>query len=190
MKSDTYKEYIAPIVVLVSICLVMSAALAIVYGITKPIIDVNNAKIADETRAKVLPEADAFTLYDGELVVEKEGSVYVEEAYTANNGAGIVATVKTKSFGGALTMMVGINAEGAITGVSVTDHADTPGLGTRDFEDSYLAQYSGLTSLNSTSVKDDGQIAYISGASVSGSAIHYGVYAALHQLEQMGGVQG
>ena len=190
MKSDTYKEYIAPIVVLVSICLVMSACLAIVYGITKPIIDENTKKNADATRAMVLAEADGFTPYEGELVVEKEGSVYAEEVYTANNGAGIVATVKTKSFGGALTMMVGVNAAGEVTGVSVTDHADTPGLGTRDFEEAYLAQYNGLAKLNSTSVKDDGQIAYISGASVSGSAVHYGVYTALHQFEQMGGVQG
>ena len=57
------------------------------------------------------------------------------------------------------------------------------------FEDSYLKQYKGLEELNATSVKDDGQIKFISGASVSGSAVHYGVYAALAQYKAMGGVQ-
>ena len=101
----------------------------------------------------------------------------------------MVCTCTSKSFGGDLTMMVGIDNEGKITGVKVTNHSDTPGLGTKDFEEGYLAQYKDLTELKDPSVKDDGQIKYISGASVSGSAVHYGVYAALKQLEAMGGVQ-
>lgn len=107
----------------------------------------------------------------------------------ATNKSGMVCTVITKSFGGKLIMMVGINNAGEVTGVEVTEHADTPGLGTKDFEPGYLKQYQGLTKLNDTDVKSDGQIKFISGASVSGSAVHYGVYAALHQYEEMGGVQ-
>ena len=101
----------------------------------------------------------------------------------------MVCTCVSKSFGGDLTMMVGIDNEGKVTGVKVTGHSDTPGLGTKDFEEKYLDQYKGLDKLNNTSVKDDGQINYISGASVSGSAVLYGVYAALAQYEKMGGVQ-
>lgn len=190
MKNNTFKEYIAPVIVLVCICLGMSLALAVVYGITKPIIDTNSKAAADATRGALLPEAEKqFAVYDGDLVVEQENAVYVSECYVAENKSGMVCTVITKSFGGALTMMVGIDSEGAVTGVAVTEHADTPGLGTKDFEEGYLSQYKGLTELKSTSVKDDGQIDYISGASVSGGAVHYGVYAALHQYEEMGGVQ-
>ena len=190
MKSNTYKEYIAPVVVLVAICLVISAALAVVYGMTKPVIDRNTKAAADATRGQLLPAAEKqFTAYNGDLVVEQPSAVYVEECYVANNKSGMVCTVVSKSFGGALTMMVGLDNKGAVTGVAVTEHADTPGLGTKDFEPSYLKQYKGLNKLNSTSVKDDGQIKYISGASVSGSAVHYGVYAALDQYNKMGGIQ-
>ena len=63
MKSNTYKEYIAPVVVLVCICLVITAALALVYGITNPIIDKNAKATADKTRTKLLKEADSFTQY-------------------------------------------------------------------------------------------------------------------------------
>ena len=143
MKNNTFKEYIAPVIVLVCICLGMSLALAVVYGITKPIIDTNSKAAADATRGALLPEAEKqFAVYDGDLVVEQENAVYVSECYVAENKSGMVCTVVTKSFGGALTMMVGINSEGAVTGVAVTNHADTPGLGTKDFEADYLDESS------------------------------------------------
>jgi electron transport complex protein RnfG len=189
MKSNTYKEYIAPVVVLVCICLVITAALAVTYGVTNPIIIKNSKAAADKTRTELLKDADSFTQYNGKLVVEEAKAIYVQDVYTANNGAGMVATVVTKSFGGALTMMVGIDNKGEITGVKVTNHADTPGLGTKNMTTAYLGQYKGLTKMNSTNVKEDGQIKYISGASVTGSAIHYGVYAALDQFKAMGGVK-
>lgn len=189
MKSNTYKEYIAPVVVLVSICLAMSIALAVVYGVTKPIIDTNSKAAADKARAELLKEADSFVQYDGKLVESSPGKVFVTEAFTAKNKAGMVVTVSTKSFGGPLTMMVGLDTKGSVKGVKVTDHADTPGLGTKDFDPGYLKQYKGLDKLNSTNVKDDGTIKYISGASVSGSAVHYGVYCAMEQFKEMGGVQ-
>jgi len=189
MKSNTYKEYIAPVVVLVCICLVITAALAVTYGVTNPIIIKNSKAAADKTRTELLKDADSFTVYNGKLVVEEAKAIYVQDVYTANNGAGMVATVVTKSFGGALTMMVGIDNKGEITGVKVTNHADTPGLGTKNMTTAYLGQYKGLTKMNSTNVKEDGQIKYISGASVTGSAIHYGVYAALDQYKAMGGVK-
>ena len=190
MKSNTFKEYIAPIVVLVCICLVITAVLAVVYGITKPIIDTNSRAKADATRGALLPAAEKqFVEYKDKLVSHSGDGVAVTECYTAKNESGMVCTVESKSFGGTLTMMVGVDNKGEVTGVEVTNHSDTPGLGTKDFEPSYLKQYKGLTKLNSTSVKDDGQIKYISGASVSGSAVHYGVYAALEQYKTMGGVK-
>jgi electron transport complex protein RnfG len=159
--------------------------------VTKPIIETNTKAAQDATRSEVLPSAEAkFTQYDGDIITDFEGDgVKVTEVYVAENKSGIVCTCTSKSFGGDLTIMVGIDSEGKITGVKVTDHADTPGLGTKDFEADYLKQYNGLDKMNETSVKDDGQINYISGASVSGSAVHYGVFAALKQFETMGGVQ-
>ena len=39
--NNTFKMYIAPVIVLVCICLVVTAALAATYGVTQPIIDKN-----------------------------------------------------------------------------------------------------------------------------------------------------
>ena len=86
-------------------------------------------------------------------------------------------------------MMVGIDAGGAITGVKVTDHADTPGVGTKDQDPEYLAQYIEKTSLGAEDVKKEAGFNFITGASVSGTAIHKGVYAALAQYAQLGGAK-
>ncbi len=187
MKSNTFKEYIQPSVILVAICLVITFALAYVNSITAPIIADNTAKAADATRAELLPAASTFEQYTGDLVVTTPDKVYVEDCYVAE-GVGIVCTVKTSSFGGLLTEMVGIDADGAITGVKVTAHADTKGLGTKAHDTAYVAQYIGLSELaNAENIKGDSAVTYISGATISSNGVYQGVCAALKQFEEMGG---
>ncbi len=185
--NNTFKEYVAPIVVLVAICLVITAALAATYGVAEPIIEENTIKTANEARAELLPAADTFTPYDGELVVCDPDKVYATECYVADNGSGMVVTVSTKSFGGALTEMIGIDADGKITGVKVTSHSDTPGLGTKAHAEGHLAQYIGLSELASTSAKDDPNVDHVTGASISSNGVHYGVYCALEQYKEVVG---
>ena len=189
--NNTFKEYIAPVVVLVVICLVITTALAATYGVAKPIIDTNAKKAADEARMELLSDADGFTAYDGELVVSEKDKVFVQDCYLADNGVGAVITVSTKSFGGALTEMIGIDKDGKITGVKVTAHADTPGLGTKAHAPSYLEQYKGKGSdeITTTSAKDEASITHVTGASITSNAVHYGVYCAMEQFKAMGGVQ-
>ena len=192
------ESFAAPVVVLSAICLVVSLALAFTYKVANPIIIRNNEAVAVAARQQILPAADAFTLVeDMEPAASTDGKAAVTEVYAADNGTGYVMTVETTSFGGTLTMMVGVDSEGALTGVKVTEHADTPGVGTKDMDPAYLAQYSGLTALTSAdNIKKEtaelaggGTFEYISGASVSGQAIHAGVEAALNQFAAMGGAQ-
>ena len=192
------ESFAAPVVVLSAICLVVSLALAFTYKIANPIIIRNNEAVAVAARQQILPAADAFTMVeDIEPASSTDGKAAVKEVYAADNGTGYVMTVETTSFGGALTMMVGVDENGALTGVKVTEHADTPGVGTKNMDSAYLAQYSGLTALTSPdNVKKEtadlasgGTFAFISGASVSGQAIHSGVAAALNQFAAIGGAQ-
>lgn len=185
--NNNFKEYVAPILVLVCICLVITAALAATYGVAKPIIDANAIKAANEARTELLPAADSFTEFDGDLAVAEKDKVFATDCYIADNGSGMVVTVSTKSFGGALTEMIGIDGDGKITGVKVTAHADTPGLGTKAHDAGYLEQYKGLNELTSTSAKDDANITHVTGATISSNAVHYGVYCALEQYKLVGG---
>ena len=189
-KNDNFKEYGMPVVVLVAICFVTTLLLALTNSVSEPIIIRNAAITATENRKELLSEADDFTQIEVDSYASSsDGKASVTEIYKANNDTGYVMTCMTKSFGGDLTMMVGIDATGAVTGVKVTDHSDTPGVGTKDQDPEYLAQYATRTSLSAEDVKKESGFNFITGASVSGTAIHKGVYAALAQYAELGGAK-
>ena len=95
-------------------------------------------------------------------------------------------------------MMVGVNADGTIEGVTVTSHSDTPGLGTKAMTPEYLSVYKGKTinevvpdkgSIGTDSIKKNTNLNAISGATVSSNGIYHSVQAALAQFEATGGVK-
>lgn len=172
-----------PALVLVCICLITTLALAGVHAVAQPTIDANEQKAADEARMEVLPEGDSFTPYSGQLA---DGVV---EAYMADNKAGMAVTAESKGFGGAVTVMVGIDAKGAITGVKVTKHNETPGLGTKAADPGYLERYKGVTEAVGAHINDDANIDAVTGATITSNAVYGSVVKALAQYKECGGVK-
>ncbi|MCR4804290.1 MAG: FMN-binding protein [Clostridia bacterium] len=177
------KEMLAPSIVLVCICLVASMLLAATYQITKPIIDDIAIRTANEARAEVLPEADGFTQMDIDLL---DG---VTEVYEANNGAGYVVTATFKGFGGPVTVMTGMDADGVIQNVKVTDASnETPGLGSKTTLPDHTGKFQGKSgSINMDDKSSSSYVAPVTGASYSSKAVFNAVSAALQQFAAMGG---
>lgn len=183
-KKVPFKDTMAgPTVVLLVICLVISAALAITYQVTKPKIDAINKQTADNARFAVLPDADSFS-ESGEKLPDG-----VTEYYTADNGSGAVATCQYKSFGGDITVMVGISDAGEVQGVTVTEHSDTAGLGTKAMKKSYLdKQYKGVKETEkANNIRNDSKIDQVTGATISSNAIYQCVNEALDAYKDIGG---
>ncbi len=168
MEKTAKTSLLTPIIVLVAICLVASALLAGAYQLTSPIIAVRAEEEASQARMSVLPEGKGFTKFSGQLV---KG---VENAYTADNGAGIVCQTSFNGFKGAVKLMIGVSADGSITGIQVMEHEETPGVGTNALTAEYLAGFTGQ-------VAADGIDAY-SGATWTSKAVKNGVNAALDQF--------
>ncbi len=183
MKNDNFREHFIPAIVLVCICLVVSLALAATYNVSNPTILANQKKSADEARMEVLPAGDSFTEYDGKLA---DG---VDECYIADNKAGMAVTSEYKGFGGAVTVMVGIDADGKITGVKVTDHSETPGLGTKAADADYLKQYQGVSDATADHINNDPNIDAVTGATITSNAVYCSVVEALAQFNECGGVK-
>lgn len=192
MDKNTFKEYIKPSLVLLIICLVSSFALSQTYTITKPTIEKNAKIAADKARKEVMAKADAFKQVDGKL------DPAVLDYSIANNKVGAAITSSAKSYGGTIKVMVGVGADGKITGVKVTAHADTPGLGTKAMTPEYLAQYKGKTAkevvpdkgaIGEDSIKKNSNLDAISGATVSSNGVYHSVQKALAQFEENGGVK-
>ncbi|MBO4861560.1 MAG: FMN-binding protein, partial [Firmicutes bacterium] len=166
-------SFIAPIVVLVVICFVASAVLAGVFKITDPIIQTRAQEAANQAMAQVLPAGRDFTEFKGDL---ESG---ITAAYSTGNDAGTVCSTSFNGFGGAVKLMVGVDAEGKVTGIQVMEQSETPGVGSNALTDEYLAQFKDATSA-------DGIDAY-SGATFTSKAVKRGVNAALAQAAAIKG---
>ena len=132
---------------------------------------------ADKARKEVLPAADSFTEYTGKL------NNNIVECYVANNKCGIAITSTSNSFGGQITVITGIDKEGAITKIKVLGHADTAGLGTKAMTSEYLKTYKGIKELTASSIKEESNIDYVVGATVSSEGVFNAVKAALQQYK-------
>ena len=113
------------------------------------------------------PITDRFELQDGEInrtffvgVVEGEPRVITLETFG-------------KGYSGDVGLMVGIDVQDKVVkGVSVTTHAETPGMGARAKTDpNFPAQYAGLSIDDKIAVTSDGgSINAISGATITSRA--------------------
>ena len=161
---------IAPVVVLVLIGTIVTAALAVTNKITAPVIAEQQAKAAEAAKQVVLPNGSDFS-----PVTDVEGlPAEVISVDAAGNGAGYVITTETKGFGGVIQAMFGIDADGAITGSKVLVQAETEGIGSKVVSDGspYQAQLIGMT--------DASNIQATSGATVSSTGMTNAVKAAFN----------
>ena len=167
-----------PIVVLSLICVVVTGALAATNEVTAPIIEEATIAAENAARAEVLPEADSFSEVTGITV---EG---VSAAYPADNGAGAAIIASAKGYGGDVVIMVGINADGNIEAITVTQQTETKGIGSNVVSNNeYLAQYSGMSAAEPLVLNEDVD-AYAS-ATVSSTAVINAVNAAIEAYNQI-----
>ena len=167
MKTNTFNEMIKPLLVLVCICLVVSALLGVTNSITAPIIEENARKVAEETRMAVLEGSKSFT----EIECDTE-ALGITSAYKEDSGLGYVITAANKGYGGDVTVTVGLDAEGKVVGLSANVSTETSGVGSKAGLSTYTDKYLGLSG-NCDSVDT------ISGATYSSTAVKTGVNAAL-----------
>ena len=170
-KNSTWNDLLKPVVVLTVICIVVSAALAAVNGVTAPIIAEAAAKAADAARYELLPEADGFE----EIEVEVEG---VTSMHKATNGVGYVIAAQGNGYGGngSVKLMIAYDNEGNITNITVTDcSGETPGIGDKIVKEAwFMEQFLGLNG----EAKKGENVDTISGTTISSGAALNAVNAA------------
>jgi len=136
-------DVIKSIAVLVAICLVISAALAIVNNFTAPVIA--NAAAERETAARqaVMPDAMAFNLVENENMPAEVLSAYQGVAADGST-VGYVFTAQGKGFNGAITVMCAIDIDGKVVKCATLDvSGETSTLGGKTAAPEYTDQYMG-----------------------------------------------
>ena len=159
------------------ISMLMVAGLGYVYKITKGPIE-----LADKQK-EVTAVPQVWPAFDNDPIKQKkdiEGLTF----YMATKGGlpvgCAVKTFTTKGFAGRFDLMVGFKPDGSIRNIVVLDQKETPGLGAKMTEPSFIDQFKdkNIANYKLSVKKDGGQVDAISAATISSRAFCDGVQKA------------
>ena len=170
-------------------CVIVAGLLGMVDNVTRDKIADINWKNTVAAMKDVVADPDATTFSDAlentdamsAAAVSAGGTLdSVYEVQVGGASAGYAIKVIASGSQGNIEMMVGVDGEGAVTGVAIVKNAETAGIGSRvmENENGVLDQFEGKSAA-------DGQLAVgtnvdaITGATVSTRGVTTGVNAAL-----------
>jgi electron transport complex protein RnfG len=199
MKNSVVSLVLRLSLTLLIVTAVMAAALAGVNKLTENRIAALNAEKKEQAIREVMRwknlEVSEIEFTDDTGLVKK---VYRTERYYYGcehppagdfYGYDYVVEVEPKGFDGPLTMMVGIDREGKIMGISVVSHTETAGLGAVAAADNDAGKtFRGQFIHRSEAVavtKDGGNVDAITGATITSRAICAGINAALACVKEV-----
>lgn len=123
---------------------------------------------------QVMPEAD----FQSETPYRTPGALSITAGYSSDSVLmGYCVEVQSQGFGGVITMEVGVDLNGQVTGVAIVDHKETAAVGTEAMTPEALSRYIGRTGTLRTS--GDNAVDAVSGATATSRAITAGVNRAL-----------
>ena len=181
MKTESTVMYVLRLALtLLAITAVVAAALAGVNSITAPAIADLNGQKTQEAIQLVLP--------GGGEEVDFPAADLVAKVYQGENGYAVQTT--PGGFDNTITLMVGVDNQGKVLGISIIKHTETAGLGAvaaagTPAGENFRGQFVGASGSVSVT-KDGGTMDAITGATITSRAICVGVNAALDCVANMG----
>lgn len=173
--------------VLTGIALVAGAALASVNELTKDTIQQLKEKSEQDAIAKVLGGGDVMVQQIDTVIYDNCNFIVMN---AGEKGVAIKAVdPQNASFGGGLTIMVGIDPNGVVLGYSILETHETPGLGTKASEWFQKGQKGdiigrNLTEKELTVSKDGGDVDAITASTITSRAFLRAVNAANQAYHQ------
>ena len=192
-KIDMDPKYIVKLTVtLLGTCLIVALLLGLVNGVTADKIAAMNAA-ATQTALEAVTEAgstyDEITSIPQEVMdAAKEMGGTLEEMYTVTfdgQPAGYAVKLTASGSQGLIEMVIGVDAEQKITGISVVNHSETSGIGSKVMGNEPLTNGTGVLDQFIGKSAADGTLSVgsnvdaITGATVSTKGVTTGVNAAL-----------
>jgi len=187
------RDLVKMVVVLTVICAASGFVLSYVNEATKAPREYQLLKYVREPSIKaVLPNYTNDPIKDRITVTlgkNDKGEPIEKTIFPAKDNGKLVAIAYASDatgYHGPIDVMIGINLDGKLTGISIMTHTETPGLGARVVEPVFTKQFSGLTlsgELNVTA--QGGKINAVSGATISSKGVVAAVRNALEVFPQI-----
>ena len=198
------KKIVHDALVLMAFALVLGGILGAVYQITLPAITQAEYEKTQAAYKAVFADAESFeTVEFDETEAEammtaaglKDSIDDVQRAVIGGETAGYVITVTAKDGSqGSITLSVGIRNDGTVNSYSITSIGETPGLGMKATEESFIAQFEGKNVSEFVVVKStptaDNEIEAIAGSTITSDAVANACNAAIVYTQSLvGGAQ-
>ena len=91
--------------------------------------------------------------------------------YSNGDKVGYAFLAVGKGYGGEIDILIGLEDETTIKGITIISQTETPGLGAKITESSFASAFTGLN-INDVALKEDGgQVDAITGATISSGAV-------------------
>lgn len=174
------------------VLLAITAAVALLLGffnnLTADVIAATKAENERLSMQSVMPNAASFETLEPESVQQDSIITGISEALDENGERiGYCFSLAPKGYGGEVSVMVGVNSDLTVSGVSITSHSETPGLGANAADKEWLSQFSGKTA-GITVVKNSAQgnqIQAVTSATITSTAVTTAVNSALDMAETL-----
>ena len=128
---------------------------------------------------EVLSQAMPAASFSSETPYRANGALSITAGYSDQGEIiGYCVEVQSHGFSGPITMVVGVDLDGKVTGVAITGHSETTPIGTEAMTPSALSRYIGRSGTIRTS--GDNSVDVVSGATATSKAITAGVNRALN----------
>ena len=190
------KSIIKDALILFLITIVAGFGLGAVHEITLEPIAIANENAQQAAYRTVFPDADKFLELPG-FDADQATQAVVQSGYPDNSIENCVQAVDASgnllgyvinasdpsSYGGNVTLSLGVRVDGTVNGYSITDINDTAGLGMKAKEESFSSQYANKKAdifvVTKTGATSDDEIDAISGATITSNAVTRAVNSGL-----------
>lgn len=149
-----------------------------IFGIHR-FTDLDTARAAVQAQREILAQAMPQAVDGAETPYYAPGALSIIAGYGEEGHLlGYCVSVQSQGFGGPVTMTVGVDLNGAVTGVAIESHSETNRVGTTAMTPEALERYVG----RSGTIRSSGNNAVdaVSGATATSKAITAGVNRALN----------
>ena len=189
-KVDMDPKYIIKLTVTLFVtCVVVAALLGLVDNVTREKIAAINWENTVNAMKAVVADPDTTTFSDPLENIEAAAAAAsaaggtldsVYEVQVGGASAGYAIKVVASGSQGNIEMMVGVDSENVVTGVSIVDNSETAGIGSKVMENQngVLDQFIGKSAADGT-LAVGANVDAITGAMVSSKGVTAGVNAAL-----------
>ena len=166
MKADTLKK-VFPIIAVTVVVFIAVALLGLTDTIVREKIEWQKEQKIQRMLLEIFPNMTEHTLEDDIYMIYSNG---------AEIGFAFLAV--GKGYGGLIDILVGLENETTIKGVTIVSHLESPGLGARITESVFTDQFIGVNITDIALTQKGGEIDAITGATISSRAVVEAIRAA------------